>query len=204
MMHKFFEHNLEKLNTFYDAHGHCFILRSDKDYAKTRQWLHEMYAMNKLGKLDKDLFFALDEINVDWKAFGKQWESWEDHYRKLSKYKDKYGTANVSQLVKGIGPWLSAQRVSYRQNRLSESKIFLLELLGISWNPIQNNEARWDEQFSKILAFKIKNGHCNVPRRELPDPGIWVSAQRTAFRIGRLSEDRIKKLESIGFEWSAK
>ena len=201
---KVWQNNFEKLKEFHQDHGHCLILKSDKEYRRVREWLHENFALYKKNKLDNRSFLLLDALDVDWKAFGKQWEKWEESYRKLSKHREKTGTANISQLVKGIGPWLSAQRVSYRENNLSDSKVILLESLSIDWNPSENNEVRWQEQFKKLEKYKETNGHCNVSRREDPDPGIWVSAQRTAYRLGRLGEERINKLESLGFEWSVR
>lgn len=201
---KVWKNNYNKLSCFYQEHGHCLILKSDLEYKRIREWLHEQMTMFKSNKLSQEKIELLNELHVDWKAFGKQWEKWEDSYRKLCRYADKNGNSNISQLVKGLGPWLSAQRVSYRQNNLSESKIILLESLGISWNPSESNEVKWNSKFKLLKKFKDEHGHCNISRRVLPDPGIWVSAQRTAYRLNRLSKERIEKLESIGFEWSVR
>ena len=35
-----------------------------------------------------------------------------------------------------------------------------------------------------------------------PDLGRWVSQQRQNHKKGTLSEERIRQLEEIGFEWS--
>lgn len=201
---KVWNNNFKKAESFYKEHGHCLILKSDLSLKRIRDWLHEQMALNKANKLSEEKVELLDSIHVDWKAFGKQWEKWEESYRKLLRHYEKTGEANVSQLLKGLGPWLSAQRVSYRQENLSDSKIILLESLSISWNPSENNEVKWNEKFELLKKFKDENGHCNISRRVMPDPGIWVSAQRTAYRLNRLSKDRIEKLESIGFEWSAR
>jgi hypothetical protein len=32
--------------------------------------------------------------------------------------------------------------------------------------------------------------------------GRWVGSQRSKYRKGKLSEDRIKRLEDIGFVWT--
>lgn len=201
---KVWENNYEKLKFFFNMHGHCLILKSDNENKRVRDWLHEEFLLNKLGKISEENFNLLNELDVDWKAFGKQWEKWEDSYRKLIRHSEKSGDPNISQLVKGLGPWLSAQRVSYRQDNLSVSKIILLESIGIHWNPSENNDLKWNDKFEMLVKFKNEHGHCNISRRELPDPGVWVSAQRTAYRLKRLSQYRIDKLESIGFEWSAR
>jgi hypothetical protein len=53
------------------------------------------------------------------------------------------------------------------------------------------------------VAFKENQGHCGVPDRwsENPELGRWVANQRQTFRKGKLSEERVARLEALGFEW---
>ena len=46
---------------------------------------------------------------------------------------------------------------------------------------------------------------CNVPQLYAEDNhlGLWVTNQRAAYKEGKLSPERISKLESIGFIWDA-
>jgi hypothetical protein len=72
--------------------------------------------------------------------------------------------------------------------------------------------AAWEIMFARMAAFKKKHGHCLVPNRYKEDSklGSWVSTQRRQYKArnsGRfttttLSDDRIERLKSIGFEWS--
>ena len=60
-----------------------------------------------------------------------------------------------------------------------------------------------------LLSFKAKYGHLNVPKpfNENPTLGTWVNTQRFQYsnlRRGKksnLTEERITKLDSIGFDW---
>ena len=71
------------------------------------------------------------------------------------------------------------------------------------------HEAKWLAMYSKLETYREKHGDCSVPRRFKDDPplGNWVFNQRKLFHDvgadGRpaLAEDRIKRLEKIGFEW---
>jgi hypothetical protein len=53
-------------------------------------------------------------------------------------------------------------------------------------------------------VFKEKYGHCNVPHKWSENVKLsnWLYCQRSFHRHGKLSQDKIKRLESIGFEWS--
>ncbi len=63
--------------------------------------------------------------------------------------------------------------------------------------------ANWEALFQALVAFKENQGHCRVPRKwsENPELGAWVGTQRQAFRKGELSEERVARLEALGFEW---
>jgi hypothetical protein len=93
-------------------------------------------------------------------------------------------------------------------------------------------DKQWDQMFGRLLAFKEANGHCMVPKRYPPDMklGTWVHTQRIQYRklmagakkvawteeevselqsygeevTYRLTDERRKRLEDVGFVWSAR
>ena len=74
----------------------------------------------------------------------------------------------------------------------------------------ENQKLNFHLRFSQLTGFKEVNGHCRGPRfyKENPQLGSWVHAQRTQYRLfmegkpSRMTQDRIKKLDDIGFHWS--
>jgi len=93
-------------------------------------------------------------------------------------------------------------------------------------------DRQWDQMFDRLLKFKQENGSCSVPKRYPPDQklGTWVHTQRIQYRklvTGRSSDtedayvaedptrseeeqpyrltaERRRRLEEIGFCWSAR
>jgi superfamily II DNA/RNA helicase len=63
--------------------------------------------------------------------------------------------------------------------------------------------AVWDYRFGQLKAYKKQNGHCNVPSAKTA-LGIWVANQRAGYNSGKLFEERIQRLNGIGFEWELK
>jgi hypothetical protein len=61
----------------------------------------------------------------------------------------------------------------------------------------------WYGMFRRLVAYQKKHGSTNVPKRYKEDPklGNWVSAQRTLYSRKEISEERINRLDSIGFVW---
>jgi hypothetical protein len=71
-------------------------------------------------------------------------------------------------------------------------------------------EGKWLESLAKVVKYKEDTGNCNVPRKWKKDPtlGEWVHFQRRQFRLRQLNrrnhmtDERIRKLEAVGFEWT--
>jgi hypothetical protein len=60
----------------------------------------------------------------------------------------------------------------------------------------------WDANFLELVRFKEEYGHCEVPRKHRL--GYWVSNQRQRKRIGKLTRDRVERLDNIEFVWVAR
>ena len=101
---------------------------------------------------------------------------------------------------KQLGAWCRNQRVAQKKGQLSNKKIKALEDVGFVWDP---SEANWQAMYDDLIAFKEKNGDCNVPQNypENKQLGLWCSTQRTAKKKGQLSNEKIKALEGVGFVW---
>lgn len=80
----------------------------------------------------------------------------------------------------------------------------MLESLGFAWGNLK--VIYWEKMFSELCKYKEKHGNCNVPGYgrypENPKPSSWVANQKQAYRKGKLSQEQIVKLESLGFVWN--
>jgi hypothetical protein len=118
-------------------------------------------------------------------------------------FKEKQGHCRVSTESSEnpeLGTWVGYQRYVYKKGKLSAERVARLEALGFEWDPVT---ADWEALFQALVAFKENQGHCRVPAKssENPELGKWGSHQRQAFRKGKLSAERVARLEALGFEW---
>ena len=69
--------------------------------------------------------------------------------------------------------------------------------------PYPQAEQLWDQRLAELVAYKQRVGDCLVPHHSATEPrlGEWVYHQRKYQREGRLSPERIARLEAIGFVW---
>ena len=58
----------------------------------------------------------------------------------------------------------------------------------------------WDELHDELIQYKSEHGHCNVPQSQ-GYLGNWVHNQRTFRKYSKLTEERIRKLDVLGFDW---
>ncbi|MCW5213586.1 Helicase associated domain protein, partial [Desulfobulbus sp. TB] len=68
---------------------------------------------------------------------------------------------------------------------------------------LDNLCSSWDVWFGKLKAFQERFGHCNVAIGWKEDPALasWISGQRTGKKKGKLSSERIRLLDDLGFVW---
>ena len=150
---------------------------------------------------------------------GFRHSQWRDHFRQLCEYKVQFGHCIVPQQYSAnpkLGQWVSKQRTRYRKNTEEKSTsmtaehIRALDGIGFDWGTSKTDLASiWNVRFQQLCEFKVQFGHYLVPIKYSANPqlGQWVSKQRCNYRLyqegkpSRITEERIRELESVGFEW---
>ena len=134
--------------------------------------------------------------------------SWNAMYDLLLEYMSEYGHCNVSknndylkEKYKGLGNWVSYNRYKYLNNTLDKNSIDKLNNIGFVWNLL---DAVWFEKYNELVYYKEKHGHCNVSVNCEEDKPLllWMYRQAHLKRINKLSKDRVKLLDDIGFIFS--
>ena len=116
----------------------------------------------------------------------------EGHCNVPGKYKDN----------PALGSWCGTQRQRKKKGKLAQDKIDRLNAIGFVWG--ESFDVLWDRQFEALIAYKEKVDDCNVPQRYEDNPtlGAWCNKQRIDKKKGKLSQDKIDRLDAIGFVWS--
>ena len=136
-------------------------------------------------------------------------ESFNKGFEETLRYKKQHGNANAPHSYKtpegfNLGSWQSTQRENFRNGTLEQDRIKKLEEIGFVWECLKNHLIR---DLRKHFDIKSNMVTANAPRRyKTPEGfnlGTWQSHQRKYFKNGKLEQDRIKKLEEIGFVWDA-
>jgi superfamily II DNA or RNA helicase len=188
----------EALKAYKELYGHCRVATTSKTHGKLGRWVSTQRKDFQKHQLSQDKINKLNHLGFEWDPYSS---TWDNMYEALKSYKIENGDCRVPVAFDELGPWVHTQRSNYKDNLLSKQRIALLEKLGFEWDIINNV---WDSYFQELQLFKDKFGHCRVNQRSTTHKklGIWVFNQRLRYRKGKLTADRIAKLESIGFEWN--
>ena len=130
--------------------------------------------------------------------------SWDERFKELEQYKQQNGNCDVPQKHPKLGKWVNTNRTKYKNRKLSEERIKLLNGIGFEW--VRHKIVGWDERFEQLKGYKQVIGHCNVPQGYEANPQLasWVHTNRTKYKNGKLSKEHIESLQGIGFEWKLK
>ena len=117
----------------------------------------------------------------------------------LLSYKKRFGHTKVPRSWtenQKLANWVVIQRRD--KNKLSDGKRQRLDEIGFAWSGLEDS---WDKMFDALLSYKKAHGHTKVPARSPKYPKLsqWIITQR--HRPERLTLDRRKRLEEIGFVW---
>jgi len=129
--------------------------------------------------------------------------NWDEMYGKLCAFKKEHGHCNVPNRFSkdaSLGAWIHTQRMAYKNSKLSQKKIMLLNKIGHSWDPFEES---WNKMYNKLSAFQRKYKHCNVLHRwpQNISLGSWVHTQRMNYKKKKLPQKKIILLNKIEFSW---
>ena len=192
--------NFKKLVLFKEKYGDCdvpYLWGEDVAFSK---WIGiQRKAKNKLPV---DLKESLISIGFD---FSGAKFNWEEKYEELLQFKKENGHIFLPLDDKkyiDLKDWLSLQILN--KDYLVDERFNKLNSLGVVWENKTLRDNKWEAMFEKLDEFKKLNGHCIVPQNWAENPQLsnWVCVQRRTAASGKMTREREKKLNKIGFIWS--
>lgn len=196
------------LKEYKEEFGHTVIPyeinKKPGKYKGLSTWASKQRMEYKKGLLENEKVERMNSIGFKWDIKDEQWSIM---FGQLKEYNTEFGNvevpSNVVDKYKSLSSWVKSQRTSARKGILSEERIHLLNSIGFSWTP---NEVKWESFYNLLIEFREQYGHTLVPRvskGKYEELGVWVGAQRYAFKNNLLRQDRIEKLNDIYFIWDS-
>jgi len=185
------EQMYERLVAYKEEHGDCLVTTSKNK--NLNHWVQG--CRGRRSRLTEDQIARLDEIGFVWDVYTTRWE---EMYEQLVAYKTEHGDCLVPQKQGSLGTWVSSLRTA--NTRVTEDQRRRLDKIGFDWDP---GTTYWEQMCEELVAYKKVHGDCLVPSggAENAELGTWVSMVRGG--AIKVDEDRIEKLNQIGFVWDA-
>ena len=202
---------------YYEQHGDLNVpikYKTEEGYS-LGQWLltqRRVYAGESYGKLDESRIEKLNIIGMRWGSYLDM--AWERYYASAKRYYEAHG--NLKAVVTytdedgvNLGSWLANLR-TYRKSGipgvyLSDERIALLDKIGMVWAV---NDRIWEDNFAACEEYFREYGDLQIPHRYVSSGGLkigaWLRLQRSNYVSGKLSDEQMARLESIGMNWLGK
>ena len=178
---------------------------------------YKLYIDGKPSFLNEERIKILQSVGVEWSVRGDVF--WLNMYDKLKEYKAVHGDTIVPRRWEQntrLGEWVTDQRRQYKykvdrkSTLLTDEREKKLNEIGFIWS--LRGRTDWQDRFDELLKFRHENGHCIVPQFYSQNKclGKWVSKQREQYKLylngkaSHMTQERIDKLNNIGFVWVAK
>ena len=132
----------------------------------------------------------------------KQNHSKQSQLTFLKQYHSKFGDSNVPDRWKDnlkLSGWVKQQRINYKNSKLPESYIYLLNQIDFRW--AQKSRGTWDDSIASLIAYKHKHGNFNVSLKELPKLYQFVVITRNHKKYNKLTDNQLSELNDFGFQW---
>ncbi|KAL7554268.1 hypothetical protein ACHAWF_017712, partial [Thalassiosira exigua] len=154
---------------------------------------------------------------------------WHRRFSDLKKYKEEHGDCDVPQSHDAkLSKWCVTQRSRCKEilagepSAMTPMQFRALEGMGFNMTAQRKTydrrglEQKWEEHFQELVEFKEKHGHSDVAQRkgfeEYRKLANWAGLQRRRYKCrqqgrkaGRtveITDEQIKKLASVGFNFT--
>ena len=191
-------------------------------------WIYIQRQSNRSGKLSKEKIELLEKIGMRFENKNniKNKIGWEENYKLAKAYYNKYNNSEVPARFKtqdgitydengyNLGRWITTQRQTYKNKKLSQEKVELLEKIGMRFEN-KKNIMDWEEYYKLAKVYFEKRSNLEIPYNFKTLDGInydengyslgkWICIQRQSNRSGKLSKEKIELLEKIGMRFENK
>lgn len=196
------EKNFAALKLFKEKYGHANV---PSNYCigslKLGQWVNTVRSRQdqQVGERER----RLNSLGFIWNTLDYKWDS---KFELLRRYKNEFGTVEVAKNYEyegqNLGQWTYIQRRD--QKNLSRTRKELLQKIGFRFEEQDRLEMQWDSYLKAAVSFKSREGHLLVARGHFEDGldlATWISTQRNSYKKDKLSEHRVKLLDSLNMIW---
>ena len=170
-----------------------------------------------LGEADQiinEKFKVIDEVRNCRELFEKLNDAltatWDMYYASAKQYYKENGNLEVparyiTEEGYALGSWLNNQKAIRKGTivgKLTEDQIQKLDSIGMIWDSL---DYFWEQNFKLAKEYYLTYGNLDIPTNYKSTDGKhlgnWILRQRQLYKSNSLTDEQIKKLDSIDMDW---
>lgn len=170
-----------------------------------------------LGEADQiinEKFKIIDEVRNCRELFEKLNDAltatWDMYYASAKQYYKENGNLEVparyiTEEGYALGSWLNNQKAIRKGTivgKLTEDQIQKLDSIGMIWDSL---DYFWEQNFKSAKEYYLTYGNLDIPTnyksKDGKHLGNWILRQRQLYKSNSLTDEQVKKLDSIGMDW---
>ncbi|MBF0110852.1 MAG: helicase associated domain-containing protein, partial [Magnetococcales bacterium] len=184
-------------------HGDEDPAKVDAKLATLGDWMTSQRRMKGSGRIDKERIQRLDALGFVWDPEAR---FDQDMANALKKFIAEQGHCNIPpdwNRPATLPSWVRRVRLRHAGGTIEQTLRERLDRMGFVWDA---REAAWEEMFVALETFVRERHHCIVPDPFPENPRLsqWVVGLRKRYRGGTLEQEKIARLDPLGFVWDAK
>ena len=195
---------------YYEEHGNLNIPNQyrARDGTRLGGWIATQRLVKKglrRGVLSKERIAKLDAIGMVWQV---RLDGWTAYYEAAEVYRRENGdllvpSGYIASSGVNLGNWISNVRSLRKRGMLTRKQVAALDNLGMEWDVLKS---RWERQYQAARRYSETHGNLKVPVAYVDEDGIplglWLARVRKSYAKGKLSGERIERLNAIGMTWN--
>lgn len=173
-------------------------IKNFPEYYELHHWLRLQKRNGQKPSYIAERRKRLEEIGFDFSIEDVK-NSWQNSYKQLQEYKNKWKNCNVPQIskeYKQLGRWLNDQRNDYGKGKMLPERKELLNAIGVIWNV---TETEWESNFQDLKKYFAQHGNFDVKQSDKEYKGLYNWLYK--IKKNEISKEKKERFEEIGFDF---
>lgn len=171
-------------------------------------------SIGETNQIINEKFKIIDEVRNCRELFEKLNDAltatWDMYYASAKQYYKENGNLEVparyiTEEGYALGSWLNNQKAIRKgtiSGKLTEEQIQKLDEIGMIWDSLGYF---WEQNYKLAKEYYLTHGNLdiqtNYKSKDGKHLGNWILRQRQLYQSNSLTDEQIKKLDSIGMDW---
>lgn len=171
-------------------------------------------SLGEANQIINEKFKIIDEVRNCRELFEKLNDAltatWDMYYASAKQYYKENGNLEVparyiTEEGYALGSWLNNQKAIRKGTivgKLTEDQIHKLDSIGMIWDSL---DYFWEQNFKSAKEYYLTYGNLDIPTnyksKDGKHLGNWILRQRQLYKNNSLTDEQVKKLDSIDMDW---